>query len=534
MLSDEVIRLSVANIARYGDTDVFPYPFETHIFHDSSEKVVELLKALDQDFDRWLAEYPPVYVKALSTAGYSGFRAPTQIDPFWNAYFLALTLALAPEIESARLPTTKQAIFSYRHKIDLENAALFDRELGWSQFQSRSLELAGKNKNVLACDISDFYPRIYHHRLENALKRATDQSDIVGRLMRLLSKLSDGVSYGLPIGGAASRILAEVLLNRIDRLLQTRGIVFCRFVDDFHLFADSQEESYDQLIFLSQALMDNEGMALQRTKTRIMGAEEFISSSRYAGETSVDSENELKAKRFMQIRLHYDPYSPTADEDWESLRGEVVEFDIVGMLGRELRKSRIDEGLTRHLVKSIRYLDKAVIQDTVLSLIDNLSTLYPLFPTVSIVILQLLDELDSEVKAHVFSKLRALFDVKSYIVQVPANMAYSVRVLSEDRSDETETTLGKLYLTQADMIIKRDVILAMAKRGADYWISDVRKRYATLSPWEKRALLVSSYILGDEGKHWRTKIKGALSPADLLVLNWAAERKQTHGNAVTL
>jgi hypothetical protein len=38
-------------------------------------------------------------------AGYTGFRAATQIDPLWNAYLLDVVIALGPSIEAARIPT---------------------------------------------------------------------------------------------------------------------------------------------------------------------------------------------------------------------------------------------------------------------------------------------------------------------------------------------------------------------------------------------------------------------------------------------
>ena len=80
--------------------------------------------------------------------------------------------------------------------------------------------LAHNYPHVLSTDISDFYPRVYHHRVENALSHATKNRAAVSRCKKLLSLLAvGGVSYGLPIGGNAARLLAELVLNRTDRLL---------------------------------------------------------------------------------------------------------------------------------------------------------------------------------------------------------------------------------------------------------------------------------------------------------------------------
>ena len=524
-IDEKTLLFAVRNIARHGDTDVFPFPFESHIFFDAEGDCVALLQSLDRDYDRWFRDMPPVYTKSLSVSGYSGFRSPTQIDPFWNAYLLALTLSITPEIEKARVARDRDAVFSYRHLPDQDKSTIFDQEIGWRRYHEVSVRHCEDFEYVLVCDISDFYARIYHHRLENALKKTAADPSTVRRIMQILSKLSDGVSYGLPIGGPASRILSELLLNRTDRLLLSENIKFCRFVDDFHLFARTREEAHSHLVMLSESLLLNEGLSLQKSKTRIMSREEFTAASFLTDSAEFDSENERQAAAFLRIRLRFDPYSPNAELDYEALRNEVSQFDIVGMLGRELRKSRVDETLARQLVKSIKFLPPGVREGAVLSLVENMTTLYPIFPTVALVLLQLLPEIDDATQQHIFSVLREMVTRPSYVLRVPVNLAFAVRVLAADPSEDTEVVFNELYKRPLDMGIKRDLILAMARRNADYWISNLRKRFSTLTPWERRALLVASYILEDEGAHWRRSIKGELAEPELLVLSWASARK---------
>ena len=276
-------KFAVDNIAKFGDTDVFPYPIENHIFFDKPNEVVEILDAIHKDFDSSLLTIPPVYSNSLSVVGYSGFRPATQIDPIWNAYLLALVLSIGNEIEIARVPTARNTVFSYRFKPDETNRSIFDPEIGWQAYQKTCVEHARKHAYVMACDISDFYPRIYHHRLENALKKASTNTECIRRIMELLKRISEGASYGLPVGGPAARLLSELLLNRIDRLLIAEGVTFCRFVDDFHLFAASREEAYGQLVSFSELLLANEGLSLQKAKTKIMSREEFLSTSFFCG-----------------------------------------------------------------------------------------------------------------------------------------------------------------------------------------------------------------------------------------------------------
>lgn len=524
MSMEQAFKRAVENIARHGDTDVFPFPIENHVLYDRPDEAVAILMQIHKDLDGSIADFPPIAEGMLSAVGYTGFRWATQVDPIWNAYLLGLVISIAPEIEAARLPIAKGNVFSYRFEWDDVEKSLFNRNIGWIQFQQTSVERAREKKFVLSCDISDFYPRIYHHRLENALEKATNSAEQCRRIMKLLMHISKNVSYGLPVGGPAARLLSELLLNRVDRLLTTSGVEFCRFADDYHIFADSAEDAYKQLLFLSEKLVQNEGLLLQKAKTRVMSSEEFLSTSEFAEENVVDNDAEQEARDFLRLRLHYDPYSQSADADYEALSQEVAKFDILGMLGREMRKTRVHQSLARKLISALRLLEAPQRDAAIISLMENLQVLYPVYPSIMILIKTIVDELDDIVKTQIFQRLRSLIASGAHIVQVPTHLAYTVRVLAHDRSEEADETLSTVYGANSSSAIRRDVILAMAKRDADFWISDVRNKFATVTDWEKTAILVSSFDLGDEGDHWRRSVKRVLTPMQGLVRDWALER----------
>ena len=171
------------------------------------------------------------------------------------------------------MPEFQKTKISYsltRFLPDKTTSHLFDREYSWASFMRRSLELCDAYDHVVICDISEFYPRIGHHRLDNALRHINDKSDIPHRIMEFLANFTNTRSYGLPIGGPAARILSELTLNQIDRLLKNRGIEFVRYADDYHLFARDKNQAYQHLIFLSEKLFVNQGLSLQKSKTRIV------------------------------------------------------------------------------------------------------------------------------------------------------------------------------------------------------------------------------------------------------------------------
>ena len=74
------------------------------------------------------------------------------------------------------------------------------------------------------------------------------------------------------------------------------------------------------------------------------------------------------------------------------------------------------------------------------------------------------------------------------------------------------------------MMVKRDVLLAVARRRVDYWLSQQLRQFAVLTLWEKRALIVASYILGDEGRHWRERVRDELQETDRRFMRWVGTK----------
>ncbi|PYI88331.1 MAG: RNA-directed DNA polymerase, partial [Verrucomicrobia bacterium] len=111
---ERAIDAALRNVARHGDTDIFPFPFENLVFSDRLADAPAVLETIHKDFQRWLSSYPPETIPTLTQVGYTGFRWATLIDPFWNAYYLALVVSIAEQIEAQRIPQSDGVVFSYR------------------------------------------------------------------------------------------------------------------------------------------------------------------------------------------------------------------------------------------------------------------------------------------------------------------------------------------------------------------------------------------------------------------------------------
>jgi hypothetical protein len=413
-------------------------------------------------------------------------------------------LKIAEDIEKIR--STNTSVYSYRFNPNLAAGSLFDKDISWRKYQEDSIVECAKDeiKYVLTCDIADFYPRIYHHRLENALDRIDPNKKYSGKIKKLLQTFSETKSYGVPVGCPSSRILAELALDSIDKLLSMNRVNYKRYVDDFIIFCNSREDAHKTLTLLSKKLMENEGLTLQKHKTNIVTKEEFLSvtKAKLHGNDE-DEESPMKAK-FMSLPIRFDPYSANAIEEYEEIKESLKDFDLLAMLSSELQKSKINQSFSKHLIKAFSATSDEIISSAFKVMFNNLHELYPIFTTIIQVANSNWQRLSLETKGIILEKINTLIQENSYILSTELNLAYVARMLSKENTEESTLILCEIYNKNPESILVKNIVTqSMAKINSYAWLSDIKKNFAGMHPLQRRLLIVSSYFLGDEGKHWR-------------------------------
>ena len=524
------IERALQNIAKFGDTDIFPFLFERYVFYDRPSECAALLREIHDNFDAHLSNRPPTTHNSLTQVGYTGFRWATQIEPFWNAYYLALVIYLANQIEDKRIPTDDRVVFSYRYQWSEDEHKLFG-DSTWNDYRKRCVELSRETEFVVFTDIADFYPRIYHHRLANELDRLPAPGGFPARIMKLLQAFSKNVSYGLPVGGPASRLLSELAVNAVDQHLRTKRISFCRYADDYALFCRTRAEAYTTLVLLSKKLF-NEGLMLQKNKTRILTCSEFYDTWQLLepGATPTTDEEKL-----LSISIRFDPYSETAEEDYERLVAAVTEVNVLKILAREITKTTIDTTLTKQAINAIRALDPEQQEGALKTLLDrnNLDTLSPVFVTLMRAVRGVYDALPDKSKDAIDDALVRIVEEQEHILSVEVNLAYYLQALSRRHSSRKEEILVEIYDRRPSPILRRIIIATMANWRCHFWLSDLRTKYSALDEWEKSAAILASYFLTDEGRHWRDRTKKSWSDTQTLVRDWFSVRFQEQKNIPT-
>jgi RNA-directed DNA polymerase len=109
---------------------------------------------------------------------------------------------------------------------------------------ARAFAQAGKHV-VVDVDLEKFFDRVNHDILIDRLSKRIADAGVI-RLIRayLSAGIMDGgvVSerhLGTPQGGPLSPLLANVLLDEVDKALEARGYSFARYADDCNVWVSS-------------------------------------------------------------------------------------------------------------------------------------------------------------------------------------------------------------------------------------------------------------------------------------------------------
>lgn len=100
---------------------------------------------------------------------------------------------------------------------------------------------------VVDVDLAKFFDRVNHDILIDRLRRRIDDTGVI-RLIRayLNAGIMDGGvvvdrHLGTPQGGPLSPLLANVLLDEVDKALEVRGYSFARYADDCNVYVGSKK-----------------------------------------------------------------------------------------------------------------------------------------------------------------------------------------------------------------------------------------------------------------------------------------------------
>ncbi len=507
-LSEAALNRAIEHLCKFGDTDVFPHLPELKILSDLRQDpaLIKVLRELNLD------EYLPAGAfEALGPKGRYSFRITHQLSALDNVLFLAAVVQIGDKIEALRHSTDGIEAFSYRFDKGGKDGLFLDGHTykDWLKVQRDHLVNHLNVKFVIATDIADFYARVNYHRLENLLDTAAPENGAAKYIKKFIKVIRAKKSYGLPVGGAAARILAELVLVNTDKALKDKQISATRFVDDFRIFVKNDQHPYDAISFLAQHLAGNEGLSLNSAKTRVFSREDFLSHVK--GQINhVADQAQGQALDILTASRYDDEPDP---EDIKVL----LDLNLVELLKEEVSKNDLDIGGIKVIFRALRIAKPVEAIDYV---IENFSKL--IFFAKELVLL--MEELKKE-NPDCFTGLTQ--NVISAILKPPASSVPVIRIwlLELFVRDVVPLRIKDLeQLSNLSFILdKRQLNIIRGRLEHQNYFSDNKDgACAELPRFELFSFVIGAKCLPkDEFKSWHDLLMQQLnSPFEKLFLKW--------------
>jgi RNA-directed DNA polymerase len=137
---------------------------------------------------------------------------------------------------------------------------------------------------VVDLDLEKFFDRVNHDILMSRIARRVDDKRVLKLIRRFLEAglMQAGVCVardeGTPQGGPLSPLLANLLLDDLDRELERRGHKFCRYADDCNIYVQSQAAGERVLTSVTQFLEGRLKLRVNREKSAVasVGERKFL------------------------------------------------------------------------------------------------------------------------------------------------------------------------------------------------------------------------------------------------------------------
>ncbi|HEU5377951.1 MAG TPA: RNA-directed DNA polymerase [Ktedonobacteraceae bacterium] len=511
-LRSESYEWAITHLLKKRDTDLFPQPFELKAIASFPDDAKKTLQTTDLGSYSWYGGRNTIVPK-----GTLSFRLATQLDPWDSLILTALIYEIGNAIEKMRIPQKEEIVSSYRFWPIKSEGDMYDVDADWPSFWSKSRERAANIGGYVAiADVSSYYNQIYHHTLENQLQVAGVPSEAAKSIIRLCSKVTQGVSRGIPVGPHATHLLAECAFDPIDRSLLAEGYTFCRFVDDIHIFCKTWEQAQIAFYDLAEILDKQQRLSLQSHKSKILSAAEFIE---YANNVVVEAPHNPLEKDIIEV---IDRYSK--GDRYRNIDFAVLSADDLNILSQENLTKLLNGYLDQPEPNFVRIrwffrrLAQVGVPGAVSLAVTKLEKFSPAIADLASYLLSAKDNYTGvwrDLGDEVLGALEIpIIQHSEYLTVILLDLFAGLPALNH-----VENILQK-YRRSSSMI-QREIVRIATAHKASYWLRQRKEALPSADPWLKRALIAgASTFSKDERTYWLQRIEREGTDLEKFVARW--------------
>lgn len=437
-----------------------------------------------------------------------GFRIAHQLSAHDTLIYLASVIENAEILESLRTPVDEGTAFSYRYK-NGEGPRIFEVGGTYHDWMVKLTEFGGtpaafgEARTVISTDISDFYQRIYHHRIENILATYRDKHS-AEITKKIIKSVRANQSFGIPVGQTASRFLAELVLNDTDQFLIELGVPSTRYVDDFRIIVENEQIAHSTLCKLAEHLMITEGLSLNGSKTDMTTV---ASAQRDAQKRLEDVFTDKDQREFQNyLRLTYE--DDTTKDDSEDDVAEAMFFDandLADKITEFVEYGRADLSTYKAILRAIRSLGGVDSE----KITKHHSQFLYYIPREFCLSLSKMDRSDEEKVKSTKDLLIKLLNESPFKDLVLCR--YWIIDLFVRGCFEIDWKDFQSYDFNRSTVERRAMHLLRGRLGHAAYFRAQKTKFGELNDWEKPAFLLGAMCLPkDEYEKWVVSVQNAI------------------------
>ncbi len=138
---------------------------------------------------------------------------------------------------------------------------------------------------IVDIDLAKFFETVDHDKLMTIFGRTIKDGDVISVVRKFLvsgvridDEYEDTV-IGTPQGGNISPLLANIMLNELDKELEARGLDFVRYVDDLLIMVGSRQAANRVMKSITRFVEEKLGLKMNAEKAGLTSQKELSISA---------------------------------------------------------------------------------------------------------------------------------------------------------------------------------------------------------------------------------------------------------------